>query len=152
MKKILSFMLVFMLVLSLGKVSFAKNVTNGLKDGKLKIVNIEEPLGTPDAKYIFIDDNMKNSTSMGFSIMGVIQEMYNHSYYVVGSKTLKGYNVGPTNDRKFLISAARGQTVYLEEEKSVSSTVTYSGTVEAKIKKVINVNSISITSGTYERI
>lgn len=144
-------MLIFILALSLGTISFAKNSANRLENSKFTIVDIKEPVGNPNAKYIFIDENMKNHTSTGISIMGASREVYDHSYYIVGSKTLKDYNVGPIKNRIFLISVARGQTVFLEEEKSVSGTVTYSGTVEAEIKRVINLNFTSSISGTYTR-
>lgn len=98
-----------------------------------------------EPKVIFVDPKLVQTAAS----RGVPEEVYDHSYYIFSHRTISAYDVGPRQDDKFLISVARGATKTLENDVTVHGSISYTNSVEAEIKKLINVGLELTTSGGF---
>ncbi|WP_189018461.1 hypothetical protein [Paenibacillus marchantiophytorum] len=113
---------------------------------------VHEAKGNPNAMVTFVDPKLTGSARPAgpeeVSPLGIISEVYDHSYYVVDSNNITSYNCGPIDSQKFLISVATGQTKTLSSSTTVSGTVTYSSSASVEIRNLINLSLTSSISGT----
>lgn len=145
MKKIISkFGIVLLLLFVVSSFALATN--------EMKIIDVYEAKGNPNAKVIFYDNSLKhqngNNIKGGFGLLTNSGEVYTHSYYVYYSKTKTQSDCGPLEDVEHLISVAKGCVENLTSSVMVSGTVTYEQSVSAGIKDVVNASLTSTVSGT----
>ncbi|MCT4563420.1 MAG: hypothetical protein N4A68_03695 [Maledivibacter sp.] len=140
-RKFLSLITVMLLILSMTATCFA-----GEKNFNVSTYKEFKAQYNPNAKIKFIDESLKNSS---VKTRGVITEVYDHSYYTVGEKDLREVDCDTYQNKKFLISVARGSTKTLSSSKSVSGTVSVSGSTE--IKSVIKLSLTGSVSGTVSK-
>lgn len=76
---------------------------------------------------------------------------YNGATYTAVSSKLVQYDAKPMTNQTFLISVAKGQTMTLSNEVTVSETVEVSTTVESGILDVINFKLTTTYTGTVSR-
>ena len=98
-----------------------------------------------EAKVVFVDPELAQTAVS----RGVPEEVYDHSYYKYSHKTISDHDVGPRLDDKFLVSVARGETKNLEQNITVHGSISYTNSVDAEIKKLINVGLELTTSGGF---
>lgn len=98
------------------------------------------------AKVEFVDEKLVNKEIM---TRGAIVPVYSHSYYVYDYSTITLYDSGPRKNDTFLISVAAGEKLSLESTKTVKGSVTFSRTVSADVKKVINLGLGLTVDGSY---
>lgn len=151
MKKIFNILLTisFIMIFTISPDVYAKDKSTS----EITIVDVYQPEESSEpAKIEFVDKKLENNKkSKSFSTQGEIYEVYDHSYYVYGSQTLRQYDVGPMTNQTFLISVAKGETLTLSNSVTVSGTVSYSYSVEAGIKSVINTQWTGSASGTISK-
>lgn len=151
--------------------------TTTYPDGVVTIYEEELPIGNSGTQVNFTDNSLVDTslvsscssggtggivtesattTTDGVTTDGVTTECpdgrisykYAYSYYTVGSKTIQKYNAGPQTNNTFLISLARGEQKTLDHEIEIYGSVSYSSTVSADIKKLINVELVNSVTGS----
>lgn len=98
------------------------------------------------ASIDFIDENL---VEKGVSTYAAIREVYSHSKYVYLSSSITSFDVGPRNSDIFLISVAKGASVSLQSNKTVSGSVQFDASVSTPLKTVLNKGLGLSVSGSF---
>lgn len=102
------------------------------------------------ATVTFVDEDLVNHDTINIA-RGAIYSQYSHSYYVYVSRSRIDSYVGPRHDDTFLCSMAPGHTKSVEEETTLTGSISFTGTVDKNIKKVINAGFGLTVSGSYSK-
>lgn len=102
------------------------------------------------ATVTFIDESLVND-DVANKVRGAIVSQYSHSYYIYVSRSRIASYVGPRHDDTFLCSMAPGHTKAVEEETKITGSISFTGTVDSKIKKTITAGFGLTVSGTYTK-
>ncbi len=144
--------LLFAVIISFSSYTSAYATESILNNTSTVIYNEIRLADNPGATVSFIDSKLfstqTSQDSNKISPMGVITEVYDHSYYVYQYNTINSYNVGPRDHDTFLLSVARGMTLNLSQSRTISTTLSFSGSVEANMASCIKLGVTGNTSGT----
>lgn len=142
-KRVLSFVYTLSFLISLSTGAHAAETTE-------QRVYDEIVVGSPqfdtNVKYFFVDEGLGNCAIAPY---GNVEEVYDYSYYEFDYASITANDVGPRHSDIFLLSVARGATETIKTEKSVSGKIQFSGTVDTKVKSVINLAFKLEADGTY---
>lgn len=149
MKKLYQVFAIILSVLTVTTVSLA-NETNAQAASPKSATTITEIYSTPINDKVtidFVDESLvgtkkleTSSQSGVIAPMGVITEVYHHSYYGIRSYSRTGQAVGPRMNEVTYASLARGETRTVTDTTTLTGTVTISGTY--------NVNAINLVKAS----
>ncbi len=108
------------------------------------------PQENKGATVTFVDESMIENNS-ATKARGAIVMQYSHSYYTYVNRSIIAWYVGPRENDVFLCSVAAGKTKQVEEEKTISGSISFTGEVNANIKKTVSLGFGLTASGTYSK-
>lgn len=106
----------------------------------------------PDARVSFVDP-VKLEQNNSISTRAGDRRAYVKTEYALGALQITGYNVGPINNQKFIVSVAKGHTNQASQSVTVTGSLQVTGTFNSNvlglIKSSLNLQASGSVSKTY---
>lgn len=117
----------------------------------IEIVNIYYPEGQQNVLIKFVDEQLNSNYNEEIQNRGSVVETieYDYSYYEYKNYAITTYDYGSVFNQKTLITVSKGSKKKLDKSVTTSTTVGFNGSVDGKIKELINLKVTANAQGTY---
>ena len=109
-----------------------------------------EPVVDLNTRIEFVDPTLSQSNGSATNRAGD-RRVYVSSSIGIGSSQITGYDVGPIQKQTFLLSVPKGKVLQMSSSKSVSGTLSISGTYNQNVLNLIKTTFTGSASGTVSK-